>query len=76
MRMFELNSPFFNNPACELHVRAGMPGVVGQGQWAQFSDGRILGRSFYCGVFLCDTCLRAWRAVAVFLPDGESLRIG
>ena len=43
--------------------------VIGRGSWAQLEDGRIVGRNTYCGVFLCDGCLREWSAVAAFLPD-------
>lgn len=50
-----------------------MPGVIGRGSWAQLQDGRIVGRNTYCGVFLCDGCLREWSAVAAFLPDGVML---
>ena len=32
--------------------------------------GRIR-RSGYCGVFLCDTCLREWTAVLVFFPNQD-----
>ncbi len=59
MPFFELDLPFCANPDCALHVRAGDPGVQGSGSWAQLADGRIIGRSSYCGVFLCDTCIRA-----------------
>ena len=58
MHLFELDFPFCANPRCELHVRAGNPGVHGFGNWAQLSDGRIVGRSFYRDGFLCDTCFR------------------
>lgn len=73
MRRFELDSPFCSNPDCELHVRAGMPGVIGRGSWAQLKDGRIIGRNTYCGVFLCDRCLRDWSAVAAFFGDGAMI---
>jgi len=47
----------------ELYVRAGDPGVIGSGNWAQLRDGRIVGRSIYSGVYLCDVCGREWRPV-------------
>jgi hypothetical protein len=59
MHVFELDLPFCANPECELHVRAGDPSVRGFGNWAQLADGRIIGRSGYGGVFLCDACMRA-----------------
>jgi hypothetical protein len=71
---FELDSPFCSIPDCRLHVRAGAPGVIGQGSWAQFSDGRIVGRDVYCGLFLCDECRRTWHATTAFLPEGAVLR--
>lgn len=71
--MFEVDSPFCSNPECRLHVRAGAPGVIGQGGWAQFPDGRIVGRDIYCGLFFCDECLRAWYATTAFLPEGDVL---
>jgi hypothetical protein len=70
MHRFELDLPFCSNPDCNLHVHAGMPGILGGGNWAVFPDGRIVGRSTYCGVFLCDACLREWNAVAAFMSDG------
>ena len=71
MRGFELDSAFCGNPDCELHVWADTPGVTGRGNWARMRDGRIIGRSGYCGVFLCDMCLREWTAVRVFLPNQD-----
>lgn len=59
MHFFELDFPFCANPQCELHVRAGDPGVRGFGNWAQLSDGRIIGRNFHRDGFLCDTCYRS-----------------
>lgn len=59
MHFFELDFPFCANPLCELHVSAGDPGVRGFGNWAQLPDGRIIGRSFHRGGFLCDTCYRS-----------------
>jgi hypothetical protein len=53
-------SPFCSNPDCELYVRAGDPGVMGFGNWAEFPDGRIIGRNIYSGVYLCDPCGRIW----------------
>jgi len=58
MHFFELDFHFCANPQCELHVRAGDPGVHGFGNWAQLPDGRIIGRSFHRDGFLCDTCCR------------------
>jgi hypothetical protein len=55
--------PFCANPDCVLHVRVGDAGVVGSGNWAQFADGRIIGRIVYCGVYLCDVCGRSLRPV-------------
>jgi hypothetical protein len=73
MHGFELDTLFCSNPDCELHVRAGMPGVIGRGNWAQLCDGRVVGRSIYCGVFLCDGCLHEWQAVSAFFPDGAAI---
>jgi len=56
---FETDYPFCSNLRCELHVRAGDPGVQGSGHWARLPDGRIIGRGLYDGVFLCDRCGRA-----------------
>jgi hypothetical protein len=47
-------------------VRAGDPGVIGSGNWAQFPDGRIVGRSIHSGVYLCDVCGREWHPVEAF----------
>jgi hypothetical protein len=58
MPRFEYDSPFCSNPDCDLHVRAGASGVSGYGNWAELQSGRIVGRSTYCGLFLCDACLR------------------
>jgi hypothetical protein len=46
-----------------LYVRTGDRGVQGSGNWAQLPDGRIVGRSIYCGVYLCDPCGREWLPV-------------
>ena len=62
----EKEFPFCSNPDCVLYVRAGDPGVVGSGNWAEFPDGRIVGRSIYSGVYLCDLCGREWRPVLTF----------
>jgi hypothetical protein len=56
---FETDYPFCSNSRCELHVRAGDPGVHGFGHWARLPDGRIIGRGLYDGIFLCDRCGRA-----------------
>jgi hypothetical protein len=50
---------FCENPDCLLHVRAGDPGVMGQGNWAELPDGRWAGRGRYLGRMLCDFCGRA-----------------
>jgi hypothetical protein len=60
---FEKHYPFCANPDCQLYVRAGDPGVMGSGNWAQLPDGRITGRSIYSGVYLCDLCGREWLPV-------------
>jgi hypothetical protein len=73
MHRFEVDLPFCGNPDCVLHVTAGMPGVCGRGNWASLSDGRIVGRQTYCGLILCDDCVREWQAVGVILPDGEAM---
>jgi hypothetical protein len=36
---------------------------MGSGNWAQLLNGRIVGRSIYSGVCLCDVCGRDWQAV-------------
>jgi len=56
MRGFESSPPFCANPECVLHVRAGDTGVRGAGNWAVLPDGRIVGRSRYHGLLLCDIC--------------------
>jgi hypothetical protein len=66
MHGFEKDFPFCSNPDCELYVRAGDPGVMGSGNWAELPDGRIVGRSIYSGVYLCDVCGREWRPVRTF----------
>lgn len=55
--------PFCSNPDCLLHVRAGDPGVVGSGNWAQLAEGTLIGRGIYHGLYLCDVCGRTWHAV-------------
>jgi hypothetical protein len=57
--------PFCGNPDCVLYVRAGDPGVVGSGNWATLSDGRVIGRSLYGGILLCDSCGKEWLPVAI-----------
>jgi hypothetical protein len=52
----ETGNPFCNNPLCDLHVRAGDPGVCGFGNWAVLENGLTVGRGLYGGVFLCDRC--------------------
>jgi hypothetical protein len=56
MNGLEKEFPFCSNPDCELYVRAGDPGVMGSGNWAELPNGRIVGRSIYSGVYLCDRC--------------------
>jgi hypothetical protein len=63
MNGLEKEFPFCSNPDCVLYVRAGDPGVMGSGNWAQLPDGRLMGRSIYSGVYLCDSCGREWRPV-------------
>jgi hypothetical protein len=63
MNGFEKDFPFCSNPDCQLFVRAGDPGVIGTGNWAQLPDGQIVGRSLYNGVYLCDPCGHQWRPV-------------
>jgi len=58
--------PFCANPDCVLYVRAGDPGVIGSGNWAELADGRIVGRGLHNGVYLCDGCAREWRSVPTF----------
>jgi hypothetical protein len=66
MNGLEKEFPFCSNPDCVLYVRAGDAGVIGCGNWAQLPDGRIIGRSIYSGVYLCDPCGRAFRPVRAF----------
>lgn len=54
----ESGNVFCNNPACDLHVRAGDPGVRGFGNWAVLASGLTIGRGLYHGVYLCDRCGR------------------
>lgn len=49
---------FCANPACELHVRPGDPGVHGAGEWAVRADGVVTSRRPYGGRWLCDLCCR------------------
>jgi hypothetical protein len=62
----EKEFPFCANPDCVLYVRAGEPEVVGWGNWAQFSDGRIIGRTIYSGIYLCDICRNELRLISTF----------
>jgi hypothetical protein len=62
----EKDHPFCSNPGCLLYVHAGDPGVIGAGNWAELPDGRIIGRSIYNCVYLCDACGREWRPVPTF----------
>jgi hypothetical protein len=63
MNGLEKEFPFCSNPDCALYVRAGDPGVMGSGNWAELPDGRIVGRSICGGVYLCDLCGREWHPV-------------
>ncbi len=65
----ESQPPFCGNPDCVLYVCAGGEGVMGSGNWAELSDGRIMGRVLCGGIYLCDTCAREWFAAAVFEPE-------
>ena len=62
----ERDDPFCSNPDCILHIRAGDAGAIGSGNWAELTDGTIIGRGIYYGLYLCDSCGRAWRAVALY----------
>jgi hypothetical protein len=66
MNGLEKEYPFCCNPDCALYVRAGDPGVVGSGNWAEFPDGRIVSRGVYSGVYLCDSCGKNWQPVLTF----------
>jgi hypothetical protein len=68
----EKEFPFCCNPDCALYVRAGDPGVVGSGNWAEFSDGRIVGHGIYSGVYLCDPCGQHWQPVLTFSVETDS----
>jgi hypothetical protein len=74
MHTFECDLPFCSNPECALHLGRGAAGVRGRGNWARL-DGRWVGRSTYCGVFLCDECCQEWRAVGAIFLDGEILAL-
>ena len=52
---------FCSHPRCPngLHVRAGDPGVKGDGAWAKIPGGAIIGRCIVDNVYLCDGCARA-----------------
>ena len=69
MNGLEKDFPFCSNPDCQLLVRAGDPGVMGSGNWAQLPDGQIVGRSLYNGVYLCDRCGHEWRPVLAIESD-------
>ena len=60
------DEPFCSNPDCILHVRSGDAGVIGWGNWAELANGTIMGRGIYHGVYLCDPCGHACRAVLAF----------
>jgi hypothetical protein len=62
----ERDDPFCSNPDCILHIRSGDAGVIGSGNWAELADGTIIGRGIYYGLYLCDSCGRVWRAVALY----------
>jgi hypothetical protein len=59
---------FCSNHSCEmgLHVRAGDPGVHGDGNWAE-TGGITVGRLIVSNVYLCDSCARALIRGAVHL---------
>lgn len=59
---------FCANPACELHVREGDPGVRGRGNWAVLAGGRHASRARYGNWSLCDACGRAWLGGRLKLP--------
>ena len=52
----ELGAYFCSNPDCALHLRAGDPGVVGEGDWIVLADGRTYGRSRRDDGVYCDAC--------------------
>jgi hypothetical protein len=54
----QTDSPFCNNPDCELNVVAGDPNVEGSGNWATLANGLVVGRSLYGLLYLCDWCVR------------------
>lgn len=58
----EFGAYFCANPACELHVRVGDPGVQGRGNWARRTNGCLIGRARYGGQMLCDDCGREFLA--------------
>lgn len=60
----KIDDPFCSNPDCILYVRASDPGTIGSGNWAELSDGRIVGRSLCFGVYLCDMCGHEWYEVS------------
>ncbi len=62
----EYDSIFCANAGCVLHVRPGDPNVRGSGNWARFTDGRIVGRRRVESTMLCDLC-------AVRLMNGEMI---
>jgi hypothetical protein len=52
----ELGAYFCANSSCALHVRAGDPGVTGEGDWIVLPDGRTFGRLRHGDRVLCDAC--------------------
>jgi hypothetical protein len=54
--LFEYDSVFCANTGCVLHVRPGDKNVRGGGNWAELSDGIIVGRRRFDAVMLCDWC--------------------
>jgi hypothetical protein len=52
----EFDSIFCANPRCVLHVRPGDANVHGSGNWAQLTDGIIVGRRRVDAIMLCDRC--------------------
>jgi len=50
------NELFCANPECHLHVCQGDENVIGTGQWAELSDGIIIGRQLVGRAFYCHDC--------------------
>jgi len=54
--LIEFDSIFCANPRCVLNVRPGDANVHGSENWAQLTDGIIVGRRRVDAVMLCDRC--------------------